>query len=146
MMRRTGWIEPTLAGIAGNVTSIDAASSDSKARASRSARSSSKRASIAATASLIALPASGRCWRRQRADRAPDLRHLAVAAEIRDAHVLERLLVDRRSLASPANRCCSSRRLVCQFRHRSSKAKRPVRSTLPGASKTAVTSPRGRDF
>ena len=45
------------------------------------------------TAALITLPAFGRSLGRQRADPAPNRRHLAAAAEKADAELLERALV-----------------------------------------------------
>ena len=70
-------------------------------------------------------------------NRPAHFRYLAVSAEVGYANALERLLVGS-SICGSDKTLLQLVEVLCQFRHRSSKAKRPVRSTLPGASKTAV--------
>ena len=90
----TGWIVPSASGRGGRVTSAHSratrASSAASASRARASASASVRSSFSA---FSAGPAVCRCLGAHRPEPAHQLRHLALLAERREAHLLERRLV-----------------------------------------------------
>ena len=89
IVRRTGWIEPAVGFMPGNVTSIDSRRLASRALRSSCPRRSSRSASNPATASLMTLPADGPLAGRKGPDLPPDGGDLPAAPEEADARRLE---------------------------------------------------------